>query len=380
MGTSDGTVLGTTKVVDHGADESKWCLLIAGDGFTSSEQSTFQVAVGNFVTYLEDHLTGPVNWEKVNVIRLDVESDESGVDTSTAAVDTYFDASLGSGDVERGLTINQTTAIDAANAQFPEWDAMLVLVNTTEYAGAAVIGGVGAASLEPTLGNAIATHELGHCGFGLADEYNYLKGCDHDGGPYDDLGTQDAYPNSSGEPVEPNVTSNIFALKWSSFVDPTTQIPTTTNSDCTQCDPQISADGVVGAYEGAFHYHCHIWRPEFSCTMRLIELPFCTVCEAHIGNVLTWGSELDITPCFVAGAVYGDRRHPDVLALQRWRDRHLAPGSRGRPAVRLLVAAYGCVGPYLATLAGRHRGLGRLLRRCLISPAAAAARRANGRP
>ena len=50
------------------------------------------------------------------------------------AVDTYFDASLGSGDVDRALTINQTTAIDTANAEFPEWDAMLVLVNTTQYA------------------------------------------------------------------------------------------------------------------------------------------------------------------------------------------------------------------------------------------------------
>ncbi len=379
MGTSDGTVLGTTKVLDHGADESKWCLLIAGDGFTATEQSAFQTAVDGLVTYLEDNLTGPLNWEKVNVIRLDVESDDSGVDSSTVAVDTYFDASLGSGDIERGLTINQTTAIDTANAEFPEWDAMLVLVNTTQYAGAAVIGGVGAASLDPTFGNALALHELGHCGFGLADEYNYLKGCDHDGGPYDDLGLQDVYPNASGEPVEPNVTSNTFALKWSSFVDPSTTIPTTTNSDCTECDPQISADGIVGAFEGGNHYHCNIWRPEFNCTMRLIELPFCAVCEAHIGDVLTWGSLLDVTPCFVAGAVYGDRNHPDVRALQRWRDRHLARGARGRPAMRLLVAAYGRVGPHLATAAHRHAWLARLFRRWLIAPAATAARRGNGR-
>src|SRR5262245_8814229 len=106
MGTGDGTVLRTTKVVDHGADDAKWCLLIAGDGFTSSELSAFEVAVGDLVSYLETHLTGALNWEKVNVIRLDVESNESGVDTATTTVATYFDGSLGSGGIDRALTVD----------------------------------------------------------------------------------------------------------------------------------------------------------------------------------------------------------------------------------------------------------------------------------
>jgi hypothetical protein len=382
MGVSDGTVLGTTKVVDHGADDTKWCLLVAGDGFTSSELGDFESAVDDFVAYLETHLTGALNWEKVNVIRLDVESDESGVDTSTTAVDTYLDGSLGSTGVARALTVDWTIATDTANAQFPEWDAMLVLVNTTEYGGASTIGGgVGAASLDPTFANEIAVHELGHAGFGLADEYDYKKGCAHDGGAEDDLGAQDVYPNASGEPVSPNVTNNRFSLKWSSFVDPSTLIPTTSNGDCGECDVQSSpvADGTVGAFEGGNHYHCNIWRPEYNCRMRVLGQPFCTVCEAHIGTVLTFGSLLDVTPCFVAGAIYGDRHHPDVLALRRWRDGHLARDARGRVAMRLLVAVYGCVGPHLAAVVAPRPRLARLLRRRVIGPAAAAARRWDGR-
>lgn len=380
MGTSDGTVLGTTKVVDHGADESKWCLLIAGDGFTSSEQSAFQSAVDDLVVYLEDHLTGAVNWEKVNVIRLDVESDESGVDSPNCdgtTVDTYFDASLCSKNLDRALTVNETVAIDTANAQFPEWDAMLVLCNTTVYGGAER-GGVGASSLDPSQGKDIAMHELGHCAFGLADEYNYIKGCDHDGGAGDDLGAQDIYPNASGEPVEPNVTNDTFTLKWASLVATGTSIPTTTNADCTECDPQLSPDGIVGAFEGAYHYHCNIWRPEFNCKMRQIAQPYCAVCDSHIGNVLTLGSELDVTPCFVAGAVYGDRRHPDVVALQRWRDRRLAPDARGRVTMRLLVGAYDRIGPQLAAIVRPRPRVARLLRRWLIAPLAAAARVRDG--
>ena len=385
MTSGNGTVLGTTKVVDNGPDTSRWCLLIAGDGFTASEQNDFISAVGDFVVYLQDQLTGPANWAKVNVIRLDVESDASGVDTST-----FFGGSLGGLTVDRGLTWDEQLATDTADLWFPEWDTLLLFFNTIEYGGQTILGtdfggGVGASTLDPVFFKDIALHELGHAGFGLADEYDYLQGCDHDGGPHDDLGAQDTYPNANGEPVYANVTNDLFALKWSSLVDPSITVPpaTTTSSDCTECDAQLPPSTLpsdaVGAFEGAFHYHCNIWRPEYLCRMKLIELPFCAVCESHIGNVLTWASELDPTPCFVAGAVYGDSDHPDVVALQRWRDRHLAPGARGRSGMALLVAAYDCMGPHLASVARRHPRFASLLRRSLIAPAAAAAGRANGR-
>lgn len=380
MASGYGTVLGTTKLVDNGPDTSRFCLLIAGDGFTASEQSDFQSTVGDLVPYIQDHLTGPSNWEKVNVIRLDVESDESGVD-----VDTYFGGSLGLNGVDRGLTFDQNLLIRTADTYFPEWDTVLLLINTTQYAGSATVGaafggGVGASSLDPLFFKDIVIHELGHCAFGLADEYNYLKGCDHDGGSTDDLGTQDIYPNADGEPIEPNVTKDYYSLKWGAFVDPSTPIPTTKNQDCAECDLQLSpvANGTVGAFEGAHHYHCNIWRPEYNCRMRLVQQPFCTVCNSHIGNVLTLASELDPTPCFVATVVYGDRHHPDVVALRHWRDRHLAPNARGRAAMRSLVAVYDRVGPHFASAARQHPGLARLLRRWLIAPVAAAARRGNG--
>ena len=366
MSTADGTVIGTTKVVDHGPDEDKWCLVITGDGFTSTETTAFETAVDDLVTFLETHLTGTLNWEKVNVIRLDVESDESGVDNPNCdgtTVDTYFDAECCVNGIDRTLVVDETTVIDAANAQFPEWDALLVLVNTTVYGGAER-GGVAAASLDPTFANEIALHELGHAAFGLADEYAYLAGCGSG------ETTQDVYPNALGEPVQDNVTNTLSPLKWASFVDPTTPIPTTSNSNCTTCDPQLSpvADGTVGAFEGAFHYHCNCWRPEFNCRMRALGFGFCAVCSARIGSVLTLGSLLDITPCFVAGAVYGDRYHPDVVALQRWRDRHLQPGARGRTAMRLLAYVYAHIGPRLAEATHPRARVARTLRHYVLAP------------
>jgi hypothetical protein len=98
MGTSNGRVIGTTKLVDHGPDDEKWCLVITGDGFTSAEMGAFETVVDDFAVYLEANLTGTANWDKVNVIRMDVESDESGADgvgcDAAIAVDTYFDAAV----------------------------------------------------------------------------------------------------------------------------------------------------------------------------------------------------------------------------------------------------------------------------------------------
>jgi hypothetical protein len=376
MGTANGTVIGSTKVVDHGPNEDKWCLVITGDGFTSAEIGAFASAVDDHVTYLQAHLTGSLNWDKVNIIRLDVASDESGADNTNCdgtTVDTYFDAECCVNGIDRTLVVDETIVIDTANREFPEWDALLVLVNTTAYGGA-TRGGVAAASLDPLFSTEIALHELGHAAFGLADEYSYKAGCDSG------ETTQDLYPNANGEPVEDNITNTLSPLKWAVFVDPTTAIPTTSNPDCSQCDPQLSTvpDGTVGAFEGAGYYHCNCWRPEFNCRMRILGLGFCAVCSARINSVLLWSSLLDVTPCFVAGAVYGDDRHPDVIALRNWRDRHLEPGVRGRTAMRVFADVYRYVGPHLAEATRSRPRLARYLRRHVLAPWAQAVRPEKG--
>ena len=40
MGTSDGSVGGTTRIIDHGAPTSRWNLVIVGDGYRASELAT----------------------------------------------------------------------------------------------------------------------------------------------------------------------------------------------------------------------------------------------------------------------------------------------------------------------------------------------------
>jgi hypothetical protein len=132
----------------------------------------------------------------------------------------------------------------------PQYDIVALIVNDTEYGGSGgfpLIASVNTSSAE------IAIHELGHSFSGLGDEYST------------------AYP---GYPdiEEPNTTmqTNRALIKWTSWILPTTLVPT----------PDVSSNStVVGLFEGA-HYHTTGWyRPKRSCKMRSLGVPFCEVCS-----------------------------------------------------------------------------------------------------
>jgi IgA Peptidase M64 len=223
----------------------------------------------------------------INVFRIDVTSTDSGADDPTACggsgatARTYFDATFcGDGQNQRLLVVNNTTALDTADAQVPQWNVVLVVINSSVYGGSG--GAVGTYSLAAGA-EEIALHELGHTAFGLADEYEYFRGCAS--------GETDRNNHPAVEPAEVNVTINTdrATLKWGHLVAAATPIPTTTNANCAQCDPQASpvAAGTVGLFEGAHYYDCDSFRPEFNCKMRALGNPFCAVCRERIRTVLT---------------------------------------------------------------------------------------------
>ncbi len=287
MGTSDGTVQGTTKIVDHGSDADRWNLVLVSDGYRSTQMGQFQTDAQNFVNTL--FATAPFDTlqSAINVHRVDVTSTDSGADDSTAcggsgaAPATYFDASFCNSGVRRLLLVNNATVFNVVNAQVPAWDMILVIVNSTVYGGAG--GAIGTMSLA-TGANEIGMHEMGHTAFGLADEYEYWAGCGVDT-------NRNNHP--AAEPAEPNVTINLnrSTIKWGDLILASTPLPTTNNANCAVCDTQGNpfpmAPNTVGAYEGAHYYHCDAYRPQFNCRMRMLNVPFCAVCRRVIVNELT---------------------------------------------------------------------------------------------
>lgn len=69
--------------------------------------------------------------------------------------------------------------------------------------------------------------------------------------------------------------------------------------------------------------------------------------------------------CFVATAAYGDRLHPEVVALRRFRELRLRKSMGGRA----LISIYGVIGPVLARFVNPRKPSGRIARR-VLSPAA----------
>jgi IgA Peptidase M64 len=291
MGIGDGTVLGKTKIVDNGSPAARWNLALVGDGYRATELGQYANDAQNFVNALfaaapfSDSIGFVPLHSAINVYRIDVSSTDSGADDPSACggtgatAATYFDAAFCNGGIRRLLEVNNTTVINVANAQVPEWHMLMALVNTPIYGGSG--GQVATFSMAPSA-NEIGIHEMGHTAFGLADEYEYYAGCGAEIG-------HDVHP--AVEPAQPNVTidSNRNSIKWHDLIAAATPMPTTQNANCGQCDPQPSPvpSGTVGAFEGAHYYHCQAYRPEFNCRMRALGFAFCAVCQNRIREVLS---------------------------------------------------------------------------------------------
>lgn len=285
MSTTDGSVVGVTKVVDNGPANRRWNLVLLAEGYRTAELPKFASDVTAFVTLL--FATRPFDTLQyaINVYRVDVSSTDSGADDpggacggTGATARTYFDATFCTAGLARLLGCNTATALAVAHAQVPEYHQVLVIVNSAKYGGSG--GTVGTFSTAP--GSAlIGIHEMGHSAFGLADEYEYWKGCGTGETGHDTF--------TGTEPAEANVTANATAtIKWKSWLTPGVALPTTSNPDCTKCHGIASpvAAGTVGAFEGGRYFHCGTFRPEFDCKMRTLASAFCRICRARIDATL----------------------------------------------------------------------------------------------
>lgn len=283
MSASDGTVVGTTLIVDHGSPADRFNLVVVAEGYRQTELGQFAVHARQFADVLLAMAPFDEMQCAINVYRVDVASNQSGADDPAAcggtgaAPATYFDASFCNAGIRRLLTVDDNLVRTVVDAQVPQWHQILVVVNSPVWGGA----GGDVATTSVAMGwEDVAIHEMGHSAFGLADEYEYWAGCGVDT-------NRDNHPGP--EPAEPNVTrdSDRATIKWRDLIAAGTPMPTTSNPDCTRCDGQASPvpAGTVGAFEGAHYYHCDAFRPEYHCMMRNLA-PFCAVCRREIRRTL----------------------------------------------------------------------------------------------
>ena len=139
MTTADGTVLGTTKIRDQGPASTHWNLVFMGDGYRSEDLSQYRGDVDNAVAVLLSTAPFDTRAELINAYRVDVTSADNGADDPAACggtgatARTYFDASFCNNNIQRLLVVDDSTPLLVANDQVPEWDVIVVIVNSQVY-------------------------------------------------------------------------------------------------------------------------------------------------------------------------------------------------------------------------------------------------------
>lgn len=237
-------------------------LVIMGDGYALTDTTKFRTDALNTANYFLsippfNEYRNFFNFFAIEVISNDSGNDHPGngsdepnpVTQPITAVDNYLESSFDFG-VHRCVYSNNTGLVfSIANTNFPQYDLVNVIVNTTYYGGC---GGNVAFTTMNTASSEIFVHEFGHSFGSLSDEYEY--------------GSSNCAPgNSQGINVTQETDSSI--LVWKNWLT-TAQIPTPMDSTC----------NLVGLYEGAQYCYTNWYRPKCNCKMRQLNQPFCEVC------------------------------------------------------------------------------------------------------
>jgi hypothetical protein len=235
-------------ILNNGTTQSRYDMVVLGDGYQAHEQPRFDQDVNTFLTALFQKQPYQTFASYYNVHTVFRASAESGADHPDANPPIYrntvYDCSYNIGGTARCLYVqNASQALaDAALAPANE-GRILVMVNDSRYGGCASTFAV---SYNGTSMAEVQIHELGHSLGDLADEYDYA------GQTY-----------TGGEPGEANVTISPTGQKWSIW---------------------HGTEG-VSAFEGARYCQWGIWRPKSNCLMRSLGIPLCPICREGISKV-----------------------------------------------------------------------------------------------
>jgi len=237
-----------TTVLSNGTTDTRYDMVILGDGYTASEQAQFNQDVTTFLTGLFQKAPYNIFASYYNVHTVFRASQQSGADRPDEMppvfVNTAYEATYNFGGVDRCLYIQNTTQALADAALAPATEGrVLVMVNDTRYGGCAATFAVsynGSQMVE------VQAHELGHSLGQVADEYEYS------GQTY-----------TGPEPSAPNITTSPTGQKWSLW---------------------HGTQG-ISAFQGAGYNQFGLWRPRSNCLMRALGQVLCRVCQENIVKI-----------------------------------------------------------------------------------------------
>lgn len=272
-----------TTIIETGASNARMDYVFVGDGYTAAEMAKWQADAKKVIDgFMADPLFA-ANRANMNVRRVDVASNQSGVDELDRGIyrDTAMDGEFACYNIDRLLCVNTTKVYNIVGSVLApdQRDVIVVISNSTRYGGSG--GAVATLSMEASSVE-IALHEIGHTAFAMADEYEY--------------GTC----NLSAEPTEGNVSLNgTRSVKWGGLIAASTPLPTAAGS---------VPNGTVGTFRGGHYCSSGKYRPTENSRMRTLGYPWHAVNEGLARNVFakytaaTSGTTVTQTGTLASGA------------------------------------------------------------------------------
>ena len=235
-----------------GPPANRFNLVIAGDGYTESEQDKFMQQVDKHLNVMWSIEPYKSYRNYINVYAIKIISGESGISCDpdltsprrTTPLSMGFWGGCAASSVQRLISVNNTK-LAQYTALAPGVSQRLAIANSNTYGGA---GGTNAtASGGNSLSALISPHEIGHSLGGLQDEYDYyqrgvLGGC-----------------YTGGEPTSVHHTlltiDQMLAQqkKWWRWIGEPSE-----------------AGGLIGRYEGGMYFDKCIWRPSLHSIMKTL--------------------------------------------------------------------------------------------------------------
>lgn len=235
------------EIYKTGPDSNRIVLVFLGDGYLASQQDKYINDVKNMVDQLFEKSPFLEYKNFFNVYAIKVPSNVEGAATNPSnLIDNYFGSSFGVGGIERLLVPqNSSKAYQVLSANFPNYDQILMIVNSSTYGGS---GGTIATMSTNVQSGEIGIHEIGHSFANLADEYYFRV-------------QERSNQTSESDPTK---------VKWASWVN----------------------QNGVGVYPHA--ENTSQYRPHQNCEMRYLNREFCWVCrEAFVDKIYSLISSID---------------------------------------------------------------------------------------
>ena len=224
-------------------------IVFVGDGYTATELSQY----ASRVDFLREALFNSAPYKNYkdyfNVHRVDVISNESGVDNDPIGVfkDTALGMSYEGAGGGNSLYINTNEAKAYAQSA-PAMDTIIALANSNKYGGTGYYSSsIATAPAQNGSSAELVKHEFGHSFGFLTDEY-FTHGTTYTGGPL-------AQANASILTEEEMLASGSKWARWLGY-------------------DSNGTDGAVGVYSGASQYQFGISRPSPNSLMRSLGRPF----------------------------------------------------------------------------------------------------------